>query len=249
MFGRNEFPLSARSGAAAPTRPIFACRKTWPGWNGRGVESIADERRHSWTRAEMVFQNPEGRLKEAGFTHITRALKSNHTSRSYCERAIFLPACLRIRIFIFRLNDLAHSYKRRVQRFLSKLILRNELSRRGGCALRKVFFDSVFMRAKDHRRSCCGTTMTVRRRIGIMFGSVVRQRIRSKNTHAANGAWGAHGLPAEIFTSGEGRWLALQIGSEPRSLQYSRRNCERLGCMRVLSIFSPYSLFVRSLCV
>ena len=63
------------------------------------------------------------------------------------------------------------------------------------------------------------------------------------------GAASAHGLPPEIFTSGEGRWLALQIGSEPRSLQYSQRNCERLGCMRVLSIFSPYSLFVRSLCV
>ena len=78
----------------------------------------------------MVFQNPEGRLKEAGFTHMTtRALKSNHTSRSYCERAIFLPVCLRIRISKFRLNDLAHSYKRRVQRFLSKLILSNQLLR------------------------------------------------------------------------------------------------------------------------
>jgi hypothetical protein len=29
------------------------------------------------------------------------------------------------------------------------------------------------------------------------------------------GATGAHGVPADIFTSGNGRWLAVQLGSEP----------------------------------
>jgi hypothetical protein len=43
------------------------------------------------------------------------------------------------------------------------------------------------------------------------------------------GAASAHGLPPEIFTSGEGRWLALQIGSEPEQ-------------PRVLLVAVPYAM-------
>src|SRR5277367_872794 len=43
------------------------------------------------------------------------------------------------------------------------------------------------------------------------------------------GAASAHGLPAEIFMSGEGRWLALQIGSEPEQ-------------PRVLLVAVPYAM-------
>jgi hypothetical protein len=43
------------------------------------------------------------------------------------------------------------------------------------------------------------------------------------------GAASTHGLPAEIFRSGEGRWLALQIGSEPEQ-------------PRVLLVAVPYAM-------
>src|SRR5271170_2928536 len=43
------------------------------------------------------------------------------------------------------------------------------------------------------------------------------------------GAASAHGLPAEVFMSGEGRWLAVQIGTEPE-------------LPRVLLVAVPYAM-------